>query len=408
MNPDEPGFTAMSNPSSINEPVDKPIDGLPSSHPERYRLIRKVTLIGSALDLVLGMLKVLVGWLAQSQALIADGIHSFSDLVTDIFVLYAAKQAHRDADENHPYGHGRIETAATVALGLALMGVASGIAYDAVWRILHPEHLLRPGAWALAVAAISVIGKEWIYRYTARHARRLRSTLLEANAWHSRGDAISSVVVIVGVSAALAGLPFVDAVAAVGVAALIAKIGWDQIWSSMRELVDTGLDPERVERIRASIMAVDGVGELHQLRTRSMGGNALVDVHIILDTPRLSVSEGHQISETVRARLLRADEGILDVTVHIDPEDDEELVPNRHLPLRGELLERLEARWRSVDAAREIQRVILHYLNGSIQVEVVMPIAIVDSPGAAERLKAEFRDALRDEPDVSAVNVLFS
>ena len=176
-----------------------------------YRAARRITLVGSLVDLLLGVLKIGVGWVSQSQALIADGVHSFSDLGTDFMVLFAAKQAYREADAEHPYGHARIETAATVGLGLALIGVAFGIAYDAIHRMLEPELLLHPNAWALVVAIVSIVSKEAIYRYTMRYARRLNSSLLSANAWHSRSDAISSVVVVVGVAGSLAGFEYLDA-----------------------------------------------------------------------------------------------------------------------------------------------------------------------------------------------------
>ena len=295
----------------------------------RYQTIRRVTLVGALVDFLLGTVKIFVGWIAHSHSLIADGVHSLSDLSTDLLIVYAAKHSHREADESHPYGHGRIETVATVALSLALVAVGLGIAYDAVHRLFHTERLLRPDLWALVVAAISVISKEIVYRYTIYHARKVRSAMLRANAWHSRSDALSSVVVIVGVSGTMAGLTYVDAIAAIVVAAMIARIGWNLGWRSLRELVDTGLEPEQIAHIKETILAVDGVKTTHLLRTRQMGGRTLVDVHLILDNPKQSVSEGHQISETVRARLLGSDDDIMDVTVHIDPEDDEHSIPNR-------------------------------------------------------------------------------
>ena len=166
------------------------------THSLRYQEVRKVTLVGSLVDFLLGVAKIIVGWLAHSQALIADGVHSLSDLATDFLVLYAAKHSHRAADEDHPYGHGRIETLATVGLGVALIGIALGIGYDAIRRMNSPDLLLNPGWIALGVAALSVISKEAIYQYTRNAAKRLRSNMLMANAWHSRSDAISSIVVV--------------------------------------------------------------------------------------------------------------------------------------------------------------------------------------------------------------------
>jgi len=297
----------------------------------RYLEVRKVTLIGSVVDLLLGVAKILVGWLAHSQALIADGLHSLSDLATDFVVLYAAKHSHREADEDHPYGHGRIETLTTVGLGITLIVVAFGIGYDATRRMNEPDLLLAPGMLALGVAFVSVIAKEIIYRYTRNAAVKLRSNMLMANAWHSRSDAISSIVVVIGVGGAMLGYPYLDAVAAIAVAVMIAKIGFDLVRASTKELIDTALEPEVVDAIRKEISRVEGVRALHMLRSRRSGGDALVDLHVQVD-PCISVSEGHQIGDTVRRRLLKQIDEVTDVTVHIDPEDDEQESLSDKLP----------------------------------------------------------------------------
>jgi cation diffusion facilitator family transporter len=374
----------------------------------RARETVKVTLIGSVIDLLLGVFKILFGVLSQSQALIADGIHSLSDLATDVIVIYAAKHAHTEADEEHPYGHGRFETVATVGLGVALLAVAVGIGIDAALRLFHPEKLLIPGVAALVVAAISIVSKEAIYHYTMRVARKYKSNMLRANAWHSRSDAISSVVVLVGVAGSMAGLHYLDAIAAIGVALMIAKIGWDLAWHSIRELVDTALEAERVEAIRQTILEVDGVVSLHVLRTRRMAGEALVDVHIQV-APHISVSEGHYVSETVRARVIKEIEEVADVMVHIDPENDEVTPPNTRLPLRHTLMARLEQQWQDVAAASRIQDVTLHYLESHIQVELKLPLALLGEEPQARResLQAEFNQVAARLDEVSAITLSF-
>ncbi len=349
----------------------------------RYREIRKVTLIGSAVDLSLGVVKLIVGFIANSQALIADGVHSLSDLATDFMVLFAAKHGSRDADEEHPYGHGRFETLATVALGIALMAVAAGIAWDAVDRLFNPEELLQPGMFALMVAAVSVGAKEWTYHYTMRLARKLKSNMLKANAWHSRSDAISSVVVVIGVAGTMAGLEYLDSVAAVLVGAMIAKIGWDLAWQSVHELVDTALEPERVNIIRQEILGVGGVRKLHMLRTRMMGGEALVDVHVIVD-PKLSVSEGHFIGEMVRKHLIDGVDEVSDVMVHVDSEDDEKMKPSLGLPSRSQITKKLEECWTGMALASKIERIVLHYLDGKLDVEVCLLVDAADQATNAE------------------------
>lgn len=347
---------------------------LPDSGDSRYADIRRVTLIGSGIDFVLAVLKLVFGYLAQSQALIADGVHSLSDLATDFMVIYAAKHGSKEADEDHPYGHGRFETVATVALGIALIAVAVGIAWDSAQRLFHPEGLMHPGIWALVIAVLSVFSKEWIFHYTMRVAKRLNSNMLRANAWHSRTDAISSIVVVVGIGGTMAGLEYLDAVAAVIVGAMVAKIGWELAWQSVHELVDTALDPERVAAIRDEVLQVGGVRELHMLRTRRMGGEALVDVHVIVD-PRLSVSEGHYIGEKVRRRLIREVEEVTDVMVHIDPEDDEKMAPSLHLSNRATVEQQLQQCWQGLEIARNIERLTLHYLDGVLELELILPEA---------------------------------
>ncbi len=376
-------------------------------HESRYRDTRRVTLIGAAFDLALGIAKIIGGSIGHSQALIADGVHSLSDLSTDVLVLLAAKHANVGADEEHPYGHARFETAATVGLGVLLGLIGIGIAIDAVQKLLAPEALLVPAAWGLVIAAASVVSKEWIYRYTMRYARKLKSNLLRANAWHSRSDAFSSLIVIIGIAGAQFGFEYLDALAALVVAAMIAKIGYDLSWSSLRELVDTGLEPGELEDIRSTIMSVGGVRDLHELRTRRMGGKALVDVHIILEDPTLSVSEGHHISENVRSRLIRRIDDVEDVMVHIDPEDDEMAAPSEHLDLRRQILERLDGCWRDLDEAAAIRRVTLHYLNGKVHVELELPVSMAPDPVSAERLAAAFNEAVANEPDVAEVRLLF-
>lgn len=374
-------------------------------HSSRYLEVRKVTLIGSLVDFLLGVSKIFVGWLAHSQALIADGVHSLSDLATDFLVLYAAKHSHRAADEDHPYGHGRIETLATVVLGISLIGVALGIGYDAMRRMNSPDLLLNPGWIALSVAAISVFAKEAIYRYTRNAAKRLRSNMLMANAWHSRSDAISSIVVVIGVAGTMMGYPYLDSVAAIAVAVMISKIGFDLVRDSSKELIDTALEPEVTDAIRREVFNIEGVRALHMLRSRRSGGDALIDLHLQVD-PRISVSEGHQIGDTVRRRLLDSIEEVTDVTVHIDPEDDEQNSPCDKLPLRGDLIDALEARWKHLEYI-QADNLTLHYLGGKLQVELGLPLNVLGHYPDAGKLVADIEKAAKELPEVDSVRVSF-
>ena len=373
---------------------------LPSD--QRYQATRRVTLVGALTNVALAAAQLLGGLLTHSQGLIADGLHTLSDLASDFVVLFAAKHARHEADAEHPYGHGRIETLATSLLGLALISVAVGIGFNLVERMLHPERLTQPTPAAIGFALLAVFSKEGLYRYTMAVARRVRSDMLRANAWHHRSDAISSLVVVAGIVGSLLGIANFDAVAALIVCLFIAHIGWQLLWQSSQELIDSALDPATVRRIEEIIRSVDGVVAMHQLRTRKSGSCAFVDVHIQVPE-RVSVSEGHQISEAVRARLLQEVEPVTDVTIHIDPEDDLVARPSDGLPLRHELLAALAPDWRALGVAEQIHDVRLHYLDGCIHLELVLPLALC---GDAE-LQAALRERGLAHPAVCEVRILF-
>ena len=373
----------------------------------RYKDTFRVTIIGSVIDLLLAIAKILVGLSAHSQALIADGVHSLSDLATDVIVIYAAKHAHQEADEQHPYGHGRIETAATVLLGIALLAVGAGIGWDAGTRLFHPDELLQPTLLAMLIAGISVVSKEAIYHYTMHYAKKHRSEMLRANAWHSRTDAFSSIVVVIGVAGTMAGLAYLDAIAAIIVALMIVKIGWDLGYQAIKELIDTGLEPEMVEEIREKVLEVKEVQNLHMLRTRRMGGHALADVHIQV-SPRISVSEGHQIAETVRQMMIREFEELSDVMVHIDPENDEAGPTTAGLPLRSRFQDQLKEAWEGCAAAERIKRYNLHYLNGHIELEIFLPLETMEDIARTAEIKEQLTQASRKLGFIGNVRVYYS
>lgn len=377
------------------------------SKAQRKKAMDTATWWGLIVNLLLSIGKLLVGYIGHSQALIADGLHSLSDLVSDGMVLLATHHSNIDADEDHPYGHARYETFATITLAVLLTAVGIGIGVDAAYRLLDAEKLAIPGIITLWVAGASIASKEILYQYTMIVARRVKSSLLEANAWHHRTDAISSIVVFVGIAGAMWGYPMLDSIAAIIVALMICKIGWELGHQSFQELVDTGLDQETLAQVEQAVLDVHGVKQLHMLRSRRMGHMALVDLHILV-SPRLSVSEGHQISEAVEMALIEQFEEIQDVTVHIDPEDDE-LTENscRHLPLRDAVLSNLQTLWQDITETRQVQDITLHYLDGKINIELVLPLSLIQPGVEPEQIKSRIRDASKKLNCIGSVEVLY-
>jgi cation diffusion facilitator family transporter len=366
------------------------------------RLKSKVTYIAGLVNILLAAIKITFGVIGKSEALIVDGIHSLADLMTDVFVIIAIKLGSREADHDHPYGHRRYETIATVILGGALFVVAAGIAWDVMERILHPEKLLVPQKDTLIIAAISILANEWLFQYTKRIAKKSRSKLLMANAWHHRSDAISSIVVLFGIIAVLYGYPFADAVAAIIVALMVAKIGLSLIMESIKELVDTSLSDTQINDIRRVIKLTEGVKSIHLLRTRQMGEDSFVDAHIVVD-PKITVSEGHMIADTVRDNLKAQFDDIVDVLVHIDPEDDE-FKPNKGvLPSRKQINQLLR---QYLDELSDDIDFRIHYLDSKIELEVIIPKVISMQPELVSQIKNKCLQLEKDNEWIDRVIVL--
>ena len=373
---------------------------------EEARAARKVTLIGALVNALNGAVKILVGFWVSSHALVADGIHSLSDLFSDLLVLGATHLGRQEPDQDHPYGHDRYETLATLILGAILIAVAGALVWDSLSRLLRPQELVVPGALALVVALASIASKEWIYHYTQRIARRINSKLLEANAWHHRTDSLSSLVVFVAVGGALLGFTWLDQAAALLVGLMIARIGFKLIRDSFKELVDTALPEEETRRIRELARQVPGVRDVHHLRSRTLGNRSLLDIHLQV-APQVSVSEGHEIGVWVAHHLRQEFEHLSDVTFHIDPEDDEETDnpdPERMLPLRPDVLSLLDERWLGDSHYEQPHQTTLHYLELRIDVDLFyrvdqLPIEEV------EQLEKRLKNKASDLPWLREVRV---
>ena len=363
------------------------------AHPERYAAARKSTWVSIFINLVLSVLQVVAGYFGRSQSLMADGLHSLSDLLADILVLFANWHGNRHADEKHPYGHARIETAATLILGVALAALGVGLLIAAGMRLQHPEHIQTVHPLTFWIALIALGAKEGMFRYMLAVAKRVRSQMLVANAWHARSDAASSLVVLIGIGGNLMGYTFLDLVAAAVVGMLIAHMGGKFALEALTELVDTALSEDEVNAIRASLLATPGVRDLHELRTRKMADNALVDAHIVVD-PKISVSEGHFIAESARQAVLKQ-HNVLDVMVHIDPEDDLVTISNAHLPDRDKLLKHLERRLGA--PLPPDCRAVLHYLDGKVDAELFLNAGNWESP-ETENLRTMLAQVVANDP----------
>lgn len=362
---------------------------------EEQRQALRSTWISVWVNLLLASAQVVIGMFARSQALIADGLHSLSDLVADGVVLFAARHSHADADENHPYGHARFETAASLAIGLILLGTGLGMVWTAGVRLHDGQGLDAVHPLALAAALLTLLAKEGLFRYMRRVGERLKSSMLIANAWHARADAASSLVVAVGIAANLLGYHSMDAVAAVIVGFMIAKAGWDFSVEAFHSLTDHALDPEEIARIHATIAAIDGVLDVHNLRTRRMGDWAVVDLHVEVD-PHLSVSEGHYIAEQITAKV-KAAHRVAECTVHVDPGTV------RHLPRLLALPPRAQVQAALQPVLPQPATLRLHYLESGLEVEAELATHL--APAELQRLQEQMVTALHTLGHVTRVHL---
>jgi cation diffusion facilitator family transporter len=340
-------------------------------NPERYLEARRVTWVSVAVNSVLTIAQIGVGVLANAQSLVADGFHSLSDLVADFLVLVANFHSRHPADARHPYGHQRIETAASLGLGLLLVATGGGILWAAAGRIQHLETLPPVASIALWTAVATLAAKEGLFRYMLHVGERLRSPMLVANAWHARSDAASSLVVTAGIAGSLLGYRFLDPVAALIVGLMILRMGAVFSWDALRELMDEGLAAVEVAAIGETVRQTPGVIGAHDLRTRRMAQKVLIDVHVQVGG-HISVSEGHRIGEEVRRRVLDGHEDVLDLLIHVDPEDDTTAQAATELPDRQALIDHLHALFAEAGQPLEFQRVHLHYLGNKAEAEILL------------------------------------
>jgi cation diffusion facilitator family transporter len=368
----------------------------------RYRESRHVTWVSVGVNLVLTVAQMSVGVVANAQSLVADGFHSLSDLVADFLVLVANFHSRHPADASHPYGHQRIETAASFGLGLLLAATGAGILWTAAGRIQNLEALPPVASIALWTALATLAAKEGLFRYMLHIGERLRSPMLIANAWHARSDAASSLVVTAGIAGSLLGYRFLDPVAALIVGLMILRMGAVFAWDALRELMDEGLSDQEVAAIRETVRATPGVVGLHELRTRRMAHKVLIDAHVQVDG-HISVSEGHRIGEEVRKRVLTAHDDVLDMLVHVDPENDFSAAAATDLPGREALMVHL--RDLLGQDAPECQRIQLHYLGQRVEAELFLPLSVALDTERMRRLEVRLAENLPGDRYFRAVSL---
>ncbi|HEX7477433.1 MAG TPA: cation diffusion facilitator family transporter [Polyangiales bacterium] len=284
---------------------------------ERAQASARSTWVSVGVNLLLTFAQIAAGVLSKSQGLVADGIHSLSDLIADFVVLVASHHSKKDADEDHPYGHQRFETAASLLLGVLLLVVGVGMLWSAFRKLEVPGSVPRVHAVALWVAGAALVAKESLFRYMLSVAKRVKSSMLVANAWHARSDAGSSLVVGIGIGGNLLGYPILDPIAALIVGFMVAKMGWDFAWAALHDLMDRAVDEAEVAAIRRTLVETPGVIGVHDVRTRKMGDMIVVDAHLEVDAT-ISVEAGHDIAVAAQERVLLRHR-VLNLMTHVDP-----------------------------------------------------------------------------------------
>ncbi|MHC4117434.1 MAG: cation diffusion facilitator family transporter [Planctomycetota bacterium] len=285
------------------------------------RQIKSITYVGVAINIALAAVKIAIGFMAASLALVADGVHSLSDVATDAVVLLGVHLGAKKPDRTHPYGHGRAETFSAAFVALALLVVGAAMIHYATMAIARDEVTI-PRVEVLAAGIISIAAKEWLYRATRKIAIRCKSPALYANAWHHRSDALSSVAVVIGFLLLQFGFGHGDQIAAVAVGMMIIWVGIRVVGDCMRELTESAVDQDTIEHIKQVISSNSSIRQWHKLRTRTVGREVFLDLHILVD-PDLNITAAHEIAESLERALHEQIARPINITVHIEPDKPE-------------------------------------------------------------------------------------
>ena len=285
------------------------------------RQIKSVTYLGIVINVALTVVKIVIGLLSGSLALLADGIHSLSDIATDAVVLLGLHLSLKEPDQSHPYGHWRAETFSAGLVALVLIVVGGAMIYYATMAIARDE-MTTPRIGVLVAAMFSIGAKEWLYRVTKKAAIRSNSPALYANAWHHRSDAFSSIAVVIGFISLKFGFGHGDQTAAAAVGLMIILVGVRVISDCLRELAESAIDTDTIEHIKKIINSDSSIRQWHKLRTRTVGREVFLDLHILVD-PELNIAAAHEIAESLENALDEEISRPVNITVHIEPDTPE-------------------------------------------------------------------------------------
>ena len=358
-------------------------------------------IIGAVSNLLLAIFKFAGGVLGNSVALIADAIHSLSDVVTDIIVLFTHRIGKIPQDKEHPYGHGRAETIGAVVIGLLITITGIGVIYE-TWQTIN-EDRLTPSLLAGIAATLSIVINECLFHYTLRVGKATQSPSLIANAWHHRTDAISSVAALIGIIGAGQGFPFMDPVAGAVVGGMIVKVGVDITRLGLRDLMDTALSNEHTKKIHTILNDIPEVLHFHDLRSRVIGGEFLVDLHILVD-PEMTVTEGHRVAEIARRNLIKAFDNIQDVLVHVDGEPDTD-VEAIYPITRQELIGIAHPLISELNKIISQPKIRVHHIKGQNFVDVFIKIDSKQSMADSHALVANIKSKLETAPQIDQARV---
>jgi len=362
----------------------------------------KAALIGAGANLILAVVKFIGGVIGNSTALVADAMHSLSDLLTDVVVLATHKIGKIPADSNHPYGHGRAETLGATVVGSVIILAGIWIGYD-VWQVIAAGSQLVPTWLAAAMALLSIIINEALFQYTLIVGKRENSPALIANAWHHRSDALSSIAALIGILGGHFGYPIMDPLAGGVVAIMIIKFGYDILFRGIRDLMDTALSEEKTQKIQKIIAGIPEVLKSHDLRTRNIGGEVFMDVHILVDAD-LTVSEGHTVAERVRRKLINEFKNLEDVLVHVDAEEDQKLLP-LNPATREDLKPFIDPIIAQFNGRLEKTGMRVHHIKGKTIVELFFRAHPTESIAQIQPLIEDVKNRLKSTAEIDDVKI---